>query len=88
MNEELSEENLSKLGLEVSDLKASPLHYIDPAWDYANIFKLLVYFQGRVEATIGMISDVETVTTETDQKLSLRLDELILYLQSIKKRLK
>jgi hypothetical protein len=84
----LSEQKLSQLGLEVTDLKASPLDYIDPAWDYANIFKLLVYFQGRVESTIGMVTDVETATTETDQKLSARLDELIVYLQSIRKKLK
>lgn len=84
----LSEQKLSQLGLEVTDLKASPLDYIDPAWDYANMFKLLVYFQHRVESTIGIISSVENASTETDQKLSTRLDELIVYLQSIRKKLK
>ncbi len=84
----LTEQKLSQLGLEVTDLKASPIDYIDPDWDYVHIFKLLVYFQHRVESTIGIISSVENASTETDQKLSTRLDELIVYLRSIQEKLK
>lgn len=84
----LTDQKLSQLGLEATDLKASPLDYIDPAWDYANIFKLLVYFQHRVESTIGIISSVENANPETNETLSTRLDELIVYLQSIKEKLK
>lgn len=83
----LSQQKLSQLGLEATDLKASPLNYTDPAWDYGSIYELLVYFQDRVGSTIGIIIDAENANPETDKKLNARLDELISYLQQVKKKL-
>lgn len=83
----LTEQKLLQLGLDAADLEASPLNYIDPAWDYAAIFKLLVYFQHRVESTIAIISSVEIVDNETNTKLNTRLDELISYLEQVKLKL-
>jgi len=83
----LTKQKLSQLGLDAADLEASPLNHIDPAWDYAAIFELLVYFQHRVESTIAIISSVEIADNETDTKLNTRLDELINYLEQVKVKL-
>lgn len=84
----LSPEKLSQLGLEVTDLEASPLNYIDPEWDYTTIYKLLVYVNCRVQAVILAISNIEKSTPESNLELDNRLSQLIDYLQSIRERLR
>lgn len=84
----LTEQKLSQMGLEATDLTASPLDYVDPSWHYIHIFKLLVYFQHRVESTIGIISNTKNSSSEVDSALKTRLDELIQYLEQVKSKIK
>lgn len=62
--------------------------YVDPAWDYATIFKLLLEFKDEVESTIEIIGNQEIATVETDTNLKVGVECLVKSLLEIQAKLK
>lgn len=70
------------------EAKNSPLDYIDPAWDYATIFKMLVEYQHQVGKAISTISNQETATPHSHANLAMQLEYLASSLQVIQQELR
>lgn len=65
-----------------------PIDYIDPAWDYAAIFKMLVEYQHQVGRAISTISSQETATAHSHANLAMQLEFLATSLQLIQQELR
>lgn len=83
-----SDYSKSQLGTDNLEIRNSLLDYIDPNWEYSQVYESLLYLQGQLAITTVLLGVQECATKHSQANLAMHLEWLSIALQSSQERLR